>query len=420
MDQLRTLRWTIVFFVFAFGTVAPAPAQPSFHGLGDLPGGLSSSAALAVSSDGSVVVGSSVSAVGAVAVRWTLGAGLAALPTLPGSCSWGSHAARGASEGGAVVVGSAQNAFPKPPDIGSQGFLWTSDEGTRPLGEPCVDVSGALGISDDGSIIVGHEDFRPALWTAGSGWVRLGALPGAVESGYSAGISPDGVAIVGVADSSRVGVVGEAFRWSKDTGMVGLGVLKGRTNSIALDAASGGDLVVGQSGSPSERTSEAFFWTQDNGMVPLGDLPGGVVDGVANAVSSDGGCIVGRSSTSLSGGGAFIWDPKNGLQQLHAVLTQEYDLDLEGWTLSSAEGLSADGRTIVGTGRNPAGQSEGWIVYLGLLCRVDWNNDGVVSSDDFFAFLDDFFAGKGDFNGDRVVNSDDYFAFLGSFFEGCP
>jgi hypothetical protein len=39
-------------------------------------------------------------------------------------------------------------------------------------------------------------------------------------------------------------------------------------------------------------------------------------------------------------------------------------LDLSGWILTSATGISADGLTIVGVGVNPAGQNEGWRAVL--------------------------------------------------------
>lgn len=53
------------------------------------------------------------------------------------------------------------------------------------------------------------------------------------------------------------------------------------------------------------------------------------------------------------------------------------------------------------------------------ICPPDFNCDGALDSNDFFAFLDAFFGGDADFNGDGVTTSDDFFDFLGAYFAGC-
>jgi hypothetical protein len=59
--------------------------------------------------------------------------------------------------------------------------------------------------------------------------------------------------------------------------------------------------------------------------------------------------------------------------------------------------------------------------HLAPVCRADHSGDGAVNSQDFFAFLTDFFAASpgADFNGDGGVDSQDFFDFLGAFFGGC-
>jgi hypothetical protein len=72
--------------------------------------------------------------------------------------------------------------------------------------------------------------------------------------------------------------------------------------------------------------------------------------------------VVGEGTTA-AGPEAFVWDEPNGLRALAEVLVDDYGIDLTGWTLTSARGISADGRTIVGFGTNPDGFTEAWAFY---------------------------------------------------------
>ena len=94
----------------------------------------------------------------------------------------------------------------------------------------------------------------------------------------------------------------------------------------------------------------------------LGDLAGGSFDSRARATSSDGSVVVGRGR-SASGFEAFVWDATNGMRELDQILTS-LGVDLTGWTLSEARSISADGLTIVGSGKNPSGENEGWIAVI--------------------------------------------------------
>jgi probable HAF family extracellular repeat protein len=145
--------------------------------------------------------------------------------------------------------------------------------------------------------------------------------------------------------------------------MVGLGDLAGGSfDSRARSVSADGEVIVGDGQSSSGM--EAFRWTASGGMVGLGDLPGGSFGSMAFDVSSDGSIVVGYSASSWAANDtwkAFIWDETNGMRNLRDVLVNDYGLDLTGWNLWMATGISADGLTIVGEGINPSGYPEGYI-----------------------------------------------------------
>ncbi|CAK9076044.1 PEP-CTERM sorting domain-containing protein [Durusdinium trenchii] len=331
-------------------------APVSFTGLGDLPGQFFFSSAYGVSADGTVVVGASYSGSGREAFRWTSGSGIVGLGDLPGGGF--SSIGYGVSADGSVVVGDGLSTS------GQEAYRWTAGSGLVGLGDlPGGNFeSQARGVSADGSVVVGkgssasgYEAFR---WTSSGGMVGLGDLPGGSFSSSAHSVSGDGSVIVGEGNSAS-GF--EAFRWTSSGGMVGLGDLPGGGfSSSAQSVSADGAVVVGWGDSASGQ--EAFRWTSGSGMVGLGYLPGGF-SSQAYGVSGDGSIVVGRSFTS-QGREAFLWDDDNGMRNLKDILTLDYGLDLTGWTLDEARGITADGRAIVGTGTNPNGRSEAWVAVV--------------------------------------------------------
>jgi probable HAF family extracellular repeat protein len=346
-----------------------------FMGLGDLPGSIFQSVAWAVSADGNVVVGDSRSGQSSPAspeaFRWENGM-MVGLGDLPGALYESRSLA--VSADGSVIVGRS--------DIGNgstgvyeEAFRWTESDGMVGLGDlpGGLVISAARGVSADGSVIVGDsgidggtEAFR---WTAATGMEGIGHLYDWGIHGNSSqafAVSADGSVIVGGSTSeSSGGSHYQAFRWTESEGMLGLGDLPGGIfESIARAVSADGSVIVGQT-----NANEAFRWTESGGMVGLGDLPGFAFYSVANAVSADGSIVVGVSQDDPTrydtNDHAFIWDELNGIRNLKDVLTDK-GLDLSEWELMSATGVSADGRTIVGHGVNPAGDYEGWIAYLGF------------------------------------------------------
>lgn len=347
---------------------AHGAVTPGFQGLGVIPGGTFLSVANGVSADGSIVVGRGESASGTEAFIWTPSNGMTGLGDLPGGDI--QSTANGISADGAVIVGHSMSAS------GEEAFRWTHADGMVGLGYlPGGDFSLALAGSSDGSTIVGWGsvtgtqtdpdtgepilDVEAFRWTAETGMVGLGDLPGGIFNSVARDVSSDGSIVVG---SSRYGFTSEAFRWTESEGMVGLGDLPGGGFlSAALGISDDGSTIVGSG--VSALGSEAFRWTQAEGMIGLGDLPGGLFASEARAVSADGSIIVGSGWTEV-GLEAFIWDEVNGMRNLREVLTGDLGLDLTGWVLTSARGISADGLTIVGEGINPNGDTEAFIARL--------------------------------------------------------
>jgi probable HAF family extracellular repeat protein len=222
----------------AIGVTFPAQAA-SFQGLGFLPGGIVNSRANGVSTDGSVVVGSSTNANGiSEAFRWTQATGMVGLGILPGANFDNFTTATGVSADGSVVVGAG--AFLSSSSSGFRVFRWTEGTGMtileNLLGGGSL-RSAANGVSADGSIVVGNANGANGLeafrWTQATGMVGLGYLSfiGSFDSSSAAEVSADGSVVVGVSSSINGD---EAFRWTEATGMVGLGDLAGGGSRVKL------------------------------------------------------------------------------------------------------------------------------------------------------------------------------------------
>jgi probable HAF family extracellular repeat protein len=340
-------------------------AQLFFRGLGDLPGGVQNSGGLAISPDGLFVAGNGSHSDGTVEpMLWTESDGMRGLGYLPGGDSLGY--AYGVSNGGIVVgtTDSSKSTF--------DAFRWTRNDGMSSIGSlpgaPTGGYSDALGISADGQVVAGagHSSFgREAFrWTAAAGTVGLGDLPGGGFLSAAYGVSSDGKVIVGRGLSASGD---EAIRWTESSGMVGLGdIAGGNFRSQANAASSDGSVIVGWgSTQASGEQLEAFRWSEATGMVGLGDLPGGDHFSYAEDVSGDGSIVIGVAVDGIAHYyDAFIWDQAHGMRKLQDVIQNQYGIDLSGWHLYSAKGISDDGTTIVGTGQNPNGRPEAWIFHV--------------------------------------------------------
>lgn len=331
-------------------TAIPKP-HATFTNLGFLQGDVRSEAT-AVSWDGSVVVGTSMQSdssfflPGKKAFRWNALEGMIELGFLQG----GTYSeAKDISDDGSIVLGGGDN---------SSGFrvafLWSDSTGFTSLSN----LSGSTlcvagGVSGDGTVIVGtcltinNEAFR---WTESTGTISLGQFgTGSSASSTATAVSSNGETIVGL------GWVTQAIMWTSN-GIIAL-VNDVSAESAAYAVSENGSVVVGYV------NDKAFRWTQQSGILAINEPTSGISSSIASGVSGDGQRIVGWGTTS-DGDAAFLWDAVHGMRQLEVLLSSDYVVDITGWKLTHATAISGDGRTIVGYGTNPGGQTEGWVLQL--------------------------------------------------------
>jgi len=246
----------------------------------------------------------------------------------------------------------------------AEAAIWEASTGWTGLGdiEGGSFASQALGASSDASCIVGWgasaNGYEAARWVDRRA-LAMGDLPGGAYHSAAALVSGDGRTIVGTGTSAEGPQI---FVWREGTGMLGLGDLPGGSfSSEPFDMTGDAGVIVGEA--TSAQGVEALRWTRETGLQGLGDLPGGEFHGTALGVSGSGAVIVGFGTTA-DGTEAFVWDAQNGMRSLKTLLVAAGVESVSGWRLSEASGVSDDGRTVVGTGRNGAGDTEGWVARL--------------------------------------------------------
>ncbi len=233
--------------------------------------------------------------------------------------------------------------------------------------------SQASGVSGDGSVIVGtgssESDFEAFRWTKETGMVGLGALPGGISS-FAAGVSADGAVVVG---TSRSPSRGDAVRWTTGGGISSLGIAGG-LGSHATGVSGTGAVVSGNFRSAAFASSSfAFRWTSGGGRSDLfGPTAGSLTSPttVASAISQDGDVVVGFHRDALQGDLAVRWEGSS-------VMTI---------TLGRANGVSADGSVAVGASLDEAfwwtTHNSGSIVPLGDLPGGDFRSEAKGVSGD--------------------------------------
>ncbi len=183
----------------------------------------------------------------------------------------------------------------------------------------------------------------------GPAFIGVGDLPGGNFSSRVCAVdSREEVHVVG----ESVGANGpEAFLWTTDAGMMGLGRLEPGdqfSRATAMFLTFGDPIVVGQSGfEPAPFEARAFIWSEANGMEPLGPFAGGGHTELPLGMGINGPWVVGIAGAASGAPQAFA-----GSQGFTAIAMQP--LPGASQDYSAAHAGSADDLTIVGYTRDAA------------------------------------------------------------------
>jgi len=242
-------------------------------------------------------------------------------------------------------------------------FRWDAVTGSTELGQ--LEGAGpktlAYHMSDIGDVIAGTagdgiaEPARAFRWTEATGLQALGAVPGTPAGASTSvfGIAADGSAIIGqvALDSSFA----HAFRWTAATGMQDL--TPGDRKSQVTYVSPNGEVVIGYFWIDVGSAVGGFRWTEATGALevnytrPLG-------------IGADGDLLVGDT---LQGPSIETFGKLAG-KMPDLVRVAGPGLVPSGWSDPRLDGVSHDGRLLVGNGINPNGQREPWLLHLIEAC----------------------------------------------------
>lgn len=243
------------------------------------------------------------------------------------------------------------------------GTSW-QDLGSEAGAVPCgTSLSGSYGVNQDGSLGVGLL-WRAQVCHANAGyWDLINGGPATVLPMLFSGpatranaVNANGSVIVGWQDQAT----GErtAAKWvDSGAGYVEELILtpSGGFNGEAQAISADGNTIVGGG---YDFGSSAWIWRPEAGVMPLDSRPNASASFVALDVSDSGKVVVGfvRFNNSTR---AVIWKPRQGQGAfLDEFIKRGGAVVPDGWTLSVANVISADGRTIYGWGFNPDGLIE--------------------------------------------------------------
>ncbi len=319
------------------------------------------------------------------------------------------------SDGTLSNIGASRNAnaiFGTNSTVGN-GLLWTEAGGYRYLPSTIFPTYTGVGIENyrtvpeaanaDGTVFLVTEQLFAAgtalryLWSPTTGFQRFtgldntAALAGPVAGVQVVGMIGDAQLIFGSYDSCIQGqtcsqstkLERRAFRWTPQGGYETLPHLSNAEvapspftipigqYSEALDISADGATIIGSS-IAADQNLQAVRWRNGSveGLGYIPNIPVAQFNTYAVGASADGSVIVGGTTgrgvpfPSFSANSlGWRWTQATGMQSLNSIV-QNAGLSLNGWTLFRAEGVSDDGRIIIGNAFNSATNAERGF-YLG-------------------------------------------------------
>lgn len=184
-------------------------------------------------------------------------------------------------------------------DIGTLGGAWTL----------AIDLNNAGQVAGGSLLANGSE--HAFVWSAGSGMLDLGVLPGAANS-QAAAINNLGV-VTGTSEGAPL-VAPRAFRWSAADGIEDLGAYTSGLASFSSGSALNDAGFITGTSETADGKRQAFAWTRTRGLVDIDTLDSDYSDSVDVGARGE---VAGSRVPAGSGlYHAFFWTPASGMLDL--------------------------------------------------------------------------------------------------------
>lgn len=294
---------------------------------------------VAISDDGSTVVGTLYGVSNHPPAYWTREEGVVVI---------GTGSAHNCSADGSVIVGT----------MSGDGFrdVWGT---STPFPAPPVSnlaFSGAYDITPDGSVIVGNYGYRSGLddivcayrWEETTGYQTLVSVTNGAWCNAT-GVDGTGEIVCGFSGDT-------AYRWTSGEGYQAWPSLGGQMMPWYM--STDGQHIVGSFGTNGKGL---FRWDPLRGAVVLMEDYSDYADTVLS-LSPDGAVAAAAGPTGADR--SLVWDEYNVVRLVRDVLVLEHYLPFKDWTELTIQGVSSNRHVVVGFGRDSSGDVHTWVAQL--------------------------------------------------------